>query len=75
MRSGPPCGADLPSVSHMRLEVRGDHSAWACAGRIPEVHGQGPGVRKLAGTQAGRPVTVACDTELMMQDGIRLHVG
>ena len=29
-------------------------------------------MRKLAGTRAGRPVTIAFDTELMMQDGIRL---
>lgn len=28
-------------------------------------------MRKLAGTRTGRPVTVAFDTELMMQDGIR----
>ena len=29
-------------------------------------------MRKLAGTRAGRPVTIAFDTELMMQDGVRL---
>ena len=29
-------------------------------------------MRKLAGTRAGRPVTIAFETELMMQDGTRL---
>ena len=85
IRSRQPCGRGFPAVLCHTCDLRSAEGIIQY-GRVPGGYPKSTGrahvyfnptppweaqMRKLAGTRTGRPVTVAFDTELMMQDGIR----